>query len=217
MQLDSSWFVFSYMALWIFVAVSIFLWVAILRQIGLLHTRLGPTGALQSEDGPELGTKLPVDNFVALDGSHGILHQSKPTLVGMVQPGCSVCDSILPAFRKMSRQPHPHTGVLLVIEAPDRATAETYVASKGLSAQHVVTVKDLGKSLNVSSTPFAVLVDTTGVVLSKGLINSMEHVESLILGAGLDGDLPVIRDKDDEPPQNDERFGSVVVDGRVSG
>jgi methylamine dehydrogenase accessory protein MauD len=40
---------------------------------------------------------------------------------------------------------------------------------------------ELGMKFEVGKLPYAVLIDSEGVLRSKGLVNSREHLESLVL------------------------------------
>ena len=53
------------------------------------------------------------------------------------------------------------------------------VCQQRLGNDVYVSSEILGKQYGVSKLPFAVLIDTRGVVASLGLVNSREHFESL--------------------------------------
>jgi hypothetical protein len=55
-------------ALWILVLVLALVVVALLRQVGMLHERLGPVGALMLPGGPEVGQETPAFELEAIDG-----------------------------------------------------------------------------------------------------------------------------------------------------
>lgn len=44
----------------------------------------------------------------------------------------------------------------------------------------MIVGQDLRDEFNIGVTPFALLIDRNGVVLASGLVNTLEHVESLI-------------------------------------
>src|SRR3990170_8704055 len=95
----SGWWAASYVALWILVGMLCIVVVALARQIGTLHLRLGPRGALEMDDeGPPLGEAPPVTEVTALDGRRvtvgGLGHSQ---LLMFVSPGCMVCDRVLPS------------------------------------------------------------------------------------------------------------------------
>ena len=73
------WWAASYVVLWLLVLVLMVVVVALARQIGTLHLRLGPRGALEmDEEGPQLGEMLPDHRVADADGAmlrfdHGAL------------------------------------------------------------------------------------------------------------------------------------------------
>ena len=64
------WWAASYAVLWLLVFALCVVVVALARQIGTLHLRLGPRGALDLEDeGPVVGRPPPAAVTVAFDGA----------------------------------------------------------------------------------------------------------------------------------------------------
>jgi methylamine dehydrogenase accessory protein MauD len=61
------------------------------------------------------------------------------------------------------------------------AVQRKLIAQQGLEAYTFVNGPDVGQAFAVGKLPYAVLMDADGVVLSKGLVNSREHLESLII------------------------------------
>jgi hypothetical protein len=59
----TGWWATAFVALWLLVAALCVVVVALARQVGTLHLRLGPRGALEMDDeGPPLGdAPLPKD------------------------------------------------------------------------------------------------------------------------------------------------------------
>ena len=57
---------------------------------------------------------------------------------------------------------------------------EAYVRDLGIEAYPYVLSQPLGMSYAVSKLPFAVLIGADGILQSKGLVNSREHLESLV-------------------------------------
>jgi methylamine dehydrogenase accessory protein MauD len=60
-----------------------------------------------------------------------------------------------------------------------RAEHEAFVARHGLERFAYVLSAPLGLAYRVGKLPYAVLVDETGAVRAKGLVNTREHLESL--------------------------------------
>jgi methylamine dehydrogenase accessory protein MauD len=61
-----------------------------------------------------------------------------------------------------------------------RAEHEAYVKDKQLQAFPYVISQELGVAFRVGKLPYAVLIDEKGVVVAKGLVNTREHIESLL-------------------------------------
>jgi methylamine dehydrogenase accessory protein MauD len=57
---------------------------------------------------------------------------------------------------------------------------KSYVADLGITTYPYFVSERLGLAYQVSKLPFAVLIDGEGVLRSKGLVNTREHMESLI-------------------------------------
>jgi methylamine dehydrogenase accessory protein MauD len=55
-----------------------------------------------------------------------------------------------------------------------------YVARNNLGALPYVVSGALGLAYGVSKLPYAVAIDRKGIVRAKGLVNSREHLESLV-------------------------------------
>jgi methylamine dehydrogenase accessory protein MauD len=64
--------------------------------------------------------------------------------------------------------------------AGDREAQRRFAAERGLDALPYVVSTELGLAHGVGRLPHAVLIDAAGVVRAKGLVNSREHLESLL-------------------------------------
>src|SRR5919106_4394634 len=96
----SGWWLASYAALWILVIVLGVLVVALARQVGTLHLRMGPRGALElDEEGPPLGEAPEPVPARDLDGrAITIGGPGAGQLVVFVSPGCPICREVLPGI-----------------------------------------------------------------------------------------------------------------------
>lgn len=175
----------SHLLLWVIVVILCFIVFALMRQIGVLHERVFPAGALMTNRGPRTGEPAPIDHLVAFDDSRIQLGDGvKSTLLLFVSPGCPVCKTLLPivaSVAKAERANHP----LHVILASDGDSADEqrqhleFLNTHQLDKSRYVISKHLGLAFVVEKLPFAVLVDSAGVIRAKGLVNSREHLESL--------------------------------------
>jgi methylamine dehydrogenase accessory protein MauD len=70
--------------------------------------------------------------------------------------------------------------VLFVGDA-ELAEQEKLIAQFGLDKHRFVNGPEIGMTYRVDKLPYAVLLDDQGVIAAKGLVNSREHFESLII------------------------------------
>src|SRR6266705_3171942 len=110
--------------LWMVVVLLACVVAALARQIGVLHERVAPAGALMVGKGPAVGEPAPVVRVEDLAGTvrdlGGPGAEGRSTLLFFLSPTCPVCKTLLPVLR-----------------------------------------------------------DASGVVRSRGLVNTREHLESL--------------------------------------
>ena len=172
----------SNVVLWVLVIVLALALLALTRQLGVLHERITPVGALMLAKGLKVGEAAPRMEVTDLEGGTlgigGPGPEGKSLLLMFVSPTCPVCKVLLPVL-KASRK--SEQGWLEIVLASDGDIAEQreFVRAQGLESFRYVVSTPLGVTYQVSRLPFAVLVDETGTLRARGLINSREHLESL--------------------------------------
>ena len=175
-------FLVSHVVLWVLVLVLAGVVVALARQIGVLYERVAPAGALMIGRGPAVGEAAPVVRAEALGGGAreigGPSAEGRSTLVFFLAPTCPVCKALLPALRSAARREAAWLDVLLASDGPEAEHA-AFVRDEHLDAFPYLLSPALGITYQVGKLPYAVLLDATGVVRAKGLVNSREHLESL--------------------------------------
>jgi hypothetical protein len=144
--------VVSYVLLWLAVLGLSVVVVGLLRQVGVLHTRLRPLGVHFAGEGP--------DRLVAAPPVRGVDYGDHTmTVVAFSSPTCDVCRALLPSLRAMERQ---YRDLRLVEVSLAEDTQPVFSAFR------------------VRSTPYVVTVDRHGVVQGRGVANSLEQVEVLV-------------------------------------
>ncbi len=168
--------------LWLVVLALLAVVWALLRQVGLLHERIAPAGALLGREGPRPGEAAPVLEVEDWTGSRlrvgGEEQGGRSTLLFFVSPSCPVCKTLLPLVGAVGAAEEP--GLRLVV-ASDGAREEhrEFVRAHRLERGHYVLSTALGLAYQVGRLPYAVLIDAAGVVRARGLVNTREHLESL--------------------------------------
>ena len=174
----SGWWLVSYVILWVLVIALSVLVLALARQIGVLHLRLGPRGALEVDDeGPPLGeAPEPVDTR-ALDGRDVTVGgPGEPQLLFFVSPGCPICRQLLPSLAPAARAARMTPVAVVDVEEPEAREAYAH-ADAGVP---LVAAPELAESYEVPGTPYAVVLDAIGVVRAKGTVNNLEQIEGLV-------------------------------------
>lgn len=172
------WWIASYVVLWALVVVLCIVVVALARQIGTLHLRLGPRGALELDDeGPPLGEAPPALDVNDVDGRAVTLGgPGQEQLLMFVTPTCLICNEVLPAVRAMSSLGRFRPYVI--------TDATTFDARDSLRPKvgdtPIVANPSVPKAYTVPGTPYVVVVDNRGIVQAKGTVNNLEQVEGLI-------------------------------------
>jgi len=175
--------VVSVVLLWIVVVVLAGMVLALTRQIGVLYERVAPAGALMIGRGVVVGEDAPVVRATLLTGVTEMIGaqaaDGRSTLVFFLSPTCPVCKTLLPALRSMALAEASHLRILL---AGDGAAGEheDFVRREKLDDFPYVVSTQLGMTWQVAKLPYAVLIDGAGVVRSHGIVNSREHLESLV-------------------------------------
>lgn len=170
----------SNLLLWCVVVALAVVVFALTRQIGVLHERVAPAGALTPTSGPKVGELTEPVETTDLAGSPLLVGGAadKATLLLFISPTCPVCRNLVPTAKSMAR----HEGLQLVF-ASDGDTVErhqAYARDLDLADYPYVLSQPLGIGFGVSKLPFAVLITEDGTLAGKGLVNTREHLESLV-------------------------------------
>ena len=152
----SGWWTAAFVAQWVLLVVLCVVVVALARQVGTLHLRLGPRGALEIDtEGPPSARPLPPVEARDADGAPLVLGGAgERRLVLFSSPTCIVCREVAPAM-------------------PAAARAADLVPQ-------IVHDPDAERAFEVPGTPFLLVLDELGIVRAKGTVNTLEQVEGLV-------------------------------------
>jgi methylamine dehydrogenase accessory protein MauD len=150
--------------------------------VGVLHERVAPAGALLSATGPGVGEPSPRLEVHALAGNAitvgGILATGRALLMLFVSNTCPICKQLIPVAQDFTKA--ERLDVLFVGDG-DLAEQNKLIARFGIDGRRFVNGPDIGLAYRVDKLPYAVLLDDQGLISAKGLVNSREHLESLII------------------------------------
>jgi len=177
----------SQIVLWISVLGLAAVVLALIRQIGVLHERIAPMGALTIDHGPQVGDPSPRFDLIDIRQrpvSIGYPPQDgKSTFVMFVSPGCPVCKKLLPAVKSIIKE-EPSLKLVFASDG-ERGEQERFLRAQRLEDYPYVLSADLGMTFRIGKLPYAVLIDERGVVRAKGLVNTREHLESIVQASQL--------------------------------
>lgn len=175
-------FMISHIILWVLVVVLSLVVFALARQIGVLHDRIAPTGALMLAKGLTVGEPAPIVAVHDMEGNSRQLgaarEDGKSTLMMFVSPTCPVCKTLLPVLKSSVRSEQGWLDIVLASDG-EAATHADFRQKQGIAQLPYVLSPPLGIAYQINRLPYAVLLDEHGVVMARGLINSREHLESL--------------------------------------
>ena len=152
----TGWWTAAFLAQWLLLVVLSLVVVALARQVGTLHLRLGPRGALEIDaEGPALGEAPPPMPGMDAGGSRVLVGgPGSSRLVLFSSPTCPVCQEVAPGI-----------GV---------------VASLAGMTPMVLHDREVEREYEVPGTPFLLVMDELGIVRAKGTVNNLEQVEGLV-------------------------------------
>lgn len=173
--------VISNVILWIIVIGLSLIVLALARQVGILHERVAPAGALMPTNGPKVGELTEAMPIADLAGRTitigGADAENRITLVLFVSPTCPICKSLVPTAKALAKS--ENVNLVFASDGDDLSQHEAYANDLGLIDHAYVISEALGMHYQVSKLPFALLIAADGTLKSKGLVNSREHLESL--------------------------------------
>lgn len=165
---------------WVVLLGMVVAGLALARQVGVLHVRVAPAGALDAGHGPAVGDLAPQLAVTTLDGAALTIGgpSARLRLLMFVSAQCPLCKSLIPVAKSFAKAERVE---LLFIGDDEVAAQRAFVAKFDMAAYPFVNGAETGRAFHVEKLPHAVLLDTAGKVLAKGLVNSREHLESLIV------------------------------------
>ena len=167
---------------WVAIAVMAIALIGLARQVGVLHERIAPLGALRTDSGPAIGEAAPKFSLLALDQRRVEIGRPalgiRAQLLMFVSPVCPICKQIIPTAKAFSADERLEM-VLIGDGAEDEY--QRMVKRFALESFAFVNSSDVGIRYGVGKLPYAVLINERGVMVGAGLVNSREHLDSLVM------------------------------------
>jgi len=178
-----SFLIASQIVLWAAVILLGLICIVLARQIGVLHERIAPAGALALRQPLKIGEPVPQLAVTTIDGGAvqiGGERGGRSQLLLFLSPNCAVCEALLPSVRSAHGAERKWLDIVLASDG-ELDQHEAFVREKGLAKFPYVVSEHLGRSFGVAKLPYAVLIDEAGRLAATGLVNTREHLESLFV------------------------------------
>ncbi len=176
--------IISNIILWIAVAGLAVLVLALTRQIGVLHGRLAPAGALAMNATLNVGDVVPVQKHKNLNGEDVTLgepnNNNVNSLLFFLAPNCPVCKTLIPALKSLRKSENGSLNIILASDGDD-VLQKILIKDELLEDFPYILSEVLGRQMGVSKLPYGVLIGADGVIKSFGLVNTREHLDSLLV------------------------------------
>ncbi len=175
-------FEITYFLLWITVLLLAVTVLYLGRQIGVLYQQIGPAGAMMANPGPELGASIQQATFEDIDGRSIMIGgiQERRTLIVFVSPGCTSCAEVASAIKAIAYHERKSLDVVLISGGTDNTMHQDFRARHALRTLPYIISGEFRQKMNISTFPYALLLDQNGSVRSKGIVNSLNHLESVL-------------------------------------
>ncbi|WP_133492177.1 methylamine dehydrogenase accessory protein MauD [Alcanivorax sp. 24] len=152
---------------------------SLIRQIGVLHGRIAPAGALMVDKGVAVNQPAPqvtAEDLLGRPVNFGYANDHTQLLF-FLSPTCPICKSLLPALRAIDKARDDLEVVYISDGEPEQQ--KKLIKEFGLENSRYVVSPQVGMTYQIGKLPYAVMIDRQGVLKAKGLVNSREHLDSL--------------------------------------
>jgi methylamine dehydrogenase accessory protein MauD len=102
----------------------------------------------------------------------------KNQLLFFLSPTCPICKSLLPAIKSIAKEQADRLDVVFISDG-DMDAQQKLIREHKLEDATYVVGPEVGMTYQIGKLPYAALIDKTGTLRAKGLVNSREHLDSL--------------------------------------
>ncbi len=184
MNLPAELLVLLTVASWVLLIILGLAVLSLARLVGQLQLRLGPAGALVTEEGPAIGEMLHSFMWKTVDGRTWTVTSpsDRVRLLIYVSPTCPVCDQVVRAARTLGVRYEDGVDleVVFMLSMDDTALATRYQRHHKIERFVLLADSRISADLRVGGAPYAFCVDRSGYLRAKGVVNTREHLESLL-------------------------------------
>ena len=166
----------SQVILWIaviFLAVTVY---ALSRQLARLFERVPPAGALSVNALLQPEDNAPIMEINDLNGDTLQIGGAQAGIVCyFLSLDCPICKSLLPVVQSVAAA--EQVELIFISDGARLEDHKRFAHSHGLGSYRYVQSEAVGMAYAVGKLPYAVLVASSGTIISLGIVNNREHLE----------------------------------------
>lgn len=177
------------------VLAELILILSLARLVGKMMVRMGPSGvgALATPEGLELGESVIPFQTTTVSGDwiEVPLAGTATLAVFLRLTSCDTCQAVVEHVIRISKSYRDIVKPLVITNSDHLGGEEAisgYAEKLAAASIPLCVDNDIFERFEVKTVPYGFLVGLDGEVKAKGIINSLEHVESLLEAAELGHD-----------------------------
>lgn len=170
----------SVIVLWVVVLLLLFYLIALTRQIGVLHLRIQPVGARTTTAGLDVGEYAPMQVLTSTKNTPVYIGNAtdRDTILLFLSTSCPACQTMAEALSRFVAETYEQ--IVLVFGAIDPVEVEAFLHKHRIRGRPVVISPSVVTAFRVSGVPYGFAIDRDGKIRGKGIVNTAEHIESLV-------------------------------------
>lgn len=174
---------------WVVIAALCLAVVSMLRQMGALATRVEARNGADPEAAvPEalfVGARLEPARVALLGGGEIVLggHREHPQLAVFIAPGCTPCEEIEDAVRRLGQDRAQGSPDLVLVLGAQREVAEEYAQRDEIADVPVAVLEDYPRRYFPGRTPSALALSASGMVAARGMVRNLDDLEDMVRAA----------------------------------
>lgn len=153
------------------------------RELGIVLSRAGPTRARPTTHGLDIG--MAVEPFTVEDvyGQHRVIGADKhpvSQLLIFMSPRCPSCRTLIAPTKVFAKAYRGNIQVTIIVRPGEPETAFQWAEQLKPVQVTVMESDDLHEKMYIEMTPYAILLDRDNSVTARGIVNTLEQLESLV-------------------------------------
>ena len=149
------------------------------RQVALLSKRVPSVGALAVNNKIAFHTRAPRFEKASIGGKVVVVGgiREKDQLLFFIHIGCPICRSLVQTVKKVAYE--ESVGLVFISDGESVDQHLDFYRSLALRPSDYLISEEIGRAYGIGKVPYAVLIGANGKIITFGIVNNREHIESL--------------------------------------